>query len=114
MELKEGMYVRTLDGISKVVEVRDSNTVSRFVNEDRNIYFMNEIIGTPSFDIIDLVQKGDYVNGYYVTTGNQNVGSIYIAEIDGLGLKKKLYNKDIQSIVTKEQFEEISYKIGEQ
>lgn len=36
MKLEVGMYVRTLDGISKVIEVKEyveHNIMSRFVNE---------------------------------------------------------------------------------
>ena len=120
MELKEGMYVRTKHGIRKIIEIDEDNNQyidKTYVNDFRqeiNCISDSCIIGEPSFNIIDLIEEEDYVNDYYVTTGNQNVGSIYIAEINGLGLKRKLYNKDIQSIVTKEQFEEISYKIGVQ
>lgn len=109
MELKVGMYVRTSDGISKVVEVRNTDTLSRFVNEDMNIYFMNEITSSPSFNVIDLLEEGDYVNGYYVedvlkTFVNVAVGSNYFQS-------PTIYEKDIKSIVTKEQFENMEYKI---
>ena len=117
MNLKVGMYIRTLDGISKVIEVRDSNVVGRFVNEDGNIYFMNEIMCAPSFNIIDLIEVGDYVNGYLVTMVSKDAYDediIFVGQrkIEESGYYRSYYNKDIKSIVTKEQMEQMSYKVG--
>lgn len=126
MKLEVGMYVRTKNGyIRKIDRIWDDThfNVDK-VYYNNNIYedtlgciLDEDIKGNPSYNIIDLIEEGDYVNGYYVTTasvkGCCSLGSIYIAEIDGLGLKKKLYEKDIKSIVTKEQFESMSYKAGE-
>lgn len=111
--MKVGMYVRTKRGqIGEIITIGKDNVAIEF-NEMYQDIILKENIIKASFNIIDLIEAGDYANGYYVTTGNQNVGSIYIAEIDGLGLKKKLYNKDIKSIVTKEQFEQMSYEVSE-
>lgn len=128
MNLKVGMYIRTLDGISKVIEVRDSNIVGRFANEDGNIYFMNEIMCAPSFNIIDLIEVEDYVNGKEVIAiyekddsfiGNSN----YIFKEKTIEVSNDNYetiptdclftNDEIKSIVTKEKFEEIEYKVDE-
>ena len=67
MKLEVGMYVRTLDGISKVIEVKEEvehNIMSRFANE--------------------------CLHETTMLTGD-----------------------NIESIVTKEQFEEIKYRVGE-
>ena len=62
-----------------------------------------------SDNIIDLIEVGDYVNG----------NEIYKISFDSLGLILetttyfKLREKDIKSIVTKEQFESMSYKVSE-
>lgn len=127
--MKVGDYVRTIYGIKKITDIICGQDI-RFDNTDgfdedllkyhdydgisKNSHTWEEIvIGEPKEKIIELIEAGDYVNGYYVTTGNQDVGSIYISEIDGLGLKKKLYEKDIKSIVTKEQFSSMEYKVNE-
>lgn len=115
MKLEVGMYVRTLDGISKVIEVRDSNVVGRFVNEDGNIYFMNEIMCAPSFNVIDLVEEGDYVNSMKVNNIAIEDGLIYL-HMDAdecLHETTMLTGDNIESIVTKEQFGEIKYRVGE-
>ena len=126
--MKVGDYVRTKQGIEKIKVVEEN-----FMGDENCIFYAtdnkewngayngkyngftnrNRTIIKSSPNIIDLIEVGDYVNGYLVTTGNQGVGSIYIAEIDGLGLKKKLYEKDIKSIVTHEQFSQMKYRIGE-
>lgn len=64
-----------------------------------------------SHNIIDLIEVGDYVNGYYVedvlkTFVNVAVGSNYFQS-------PTIYEKDIKSIVTKKQFEDMEYRIGE-
>ena len=65
-------------------------------------------------DLIDLIEVGDYVNGTKVlaiTRFNENEIGICIykdnEDMHCIILKKE----DIKSIVTKEQFEEIGYKI---
>ena len=63
-----------------------------------------------SHNIIDLIEVGEYVNGYYVedvlkTFVNVAVGSNYFQS-------PTIYEKDIKSIVTKEQFENMKYGIA--
>lgn len=125
MELKVGDYVRTERGnFHKITDLKPFYENDILIKEKQFVYIDNrysgwnyaqfsELIINSSPNIIDLIQAGDYVNGYLVTTGNQGVGSIYIVEIDGLGLKKKLYENDIKLIVTKEQFESMEYRIGD-
>ena len=59
------------------------------------------------------MKVGDYVNGSYiysVVEKNKNTGQprVLFTEEDGV-----LGNGDIKSIVTKEQFESMKYRIGE-
>ena len=114
--MKVGDYVRTKNyGICKIIDIYNEDKIELDkINAFgiKGVCYNVENIIKSSPNIIDLIEVGDYVNGYLVTTGNQGVGSIYIAEIDGLGLKKKLYEKDIKSIVTKEQFSQMEYRIG--
>lgn len=127
MKLQEKMFVRTLDGILKVVEVRDDNVVGRFVNEDGNVYFMNEIIGSPNFDIGKLIEEGDilllfdkeYEKKYKaeVVVDGENFKSVINYEQDTLlNLEYELITNEhieLLEILTKEQFEQMSYKVGE-
>lgn len=114
--MKVNDYVRTENGIDKVAGYRrepeyENGHVVWFKKSDSGCRFTDKDLPKSSPNIIDLIEVGDYVNGYLVTTENQGVGSIYIAEIDGLGLKKKLYEKDIKSIVTKEMFANAEYRV---
>ena len=113
MELKEGMYVRTEEGeISKIEwftfqrwEGLDNTVEASFwlENKERLEYPRDNF--KASYNIIDLIEVGDYVNGYEVTSKDQFLGignhDWYIAD------------HEIKSIVTKEQFESMSYKVGE-
>ena len=118
--MKVGDYVRTKDGfIAKLIEIDDvyyhfDDAVRTFFGERHCILWdtiIDNIIKKTSPNLIDLIEVGDYVNGYLVTTGNQGVGSIYIDKLDNHKLPIKLYEKEIKSIVTKEQFESMEYKI---
>lgn len=106
MELKEGMYVRTLDGISKVIELRDNGVMTRFKNDEGNIYFTNDMMCNPSFKISDVLVAGDIaiMIAYGLPIFKQ------ISEVDLLDIK--LGNYQVYKVLTKEQFESISYEVG--
>ena len=93
--MKVGDYVRTNEfGIQKV---------KWFDNEEpilENGFTALQSSGYKSSpNIIDLIEVGDYVNGILVT----------IRMIDNL----EMYFNDIKSIVTKEQFKSMEYKVKE-
>ena len=89
-----GDYYRTKYGINKLTEGK---------------CVLNDIIKS-SPNIIDLIEVGDYVNGYRITTIGSN--GIYAEDENGY-LIKMFTKEDIKSIVTKEQFESMEYKVGE-
>ena len=62
-----------------------------------------DVISSPN--IIDLIEVGDYVNGYKVTSKDQFLG---FGNHDWY-----MTNDEIKSIVTKEQFESMEYKVGD-
>lgn len=110
--MKIGDYVRTKDGIIlKIEDIEDIYTTDNiyvcmaiYDNEGR---FVNEVeIIKSSPNIIDLIEVGDYVNGCPVLHKENN------ELVCGLLLRYK--EENIQNVVTKEQFENISYKVGEQ
>lgn len=114
MKLEVGMYVRTLEGIMKVIEIKEDRAMTRFVNEDGNVYFINDLMTNPSHNIIDLIEVGDYVNGKLVakneevfTTDNIYIGRYLYEEDNSLICGEE----DIKSIVTREQFEAMQYKV---
>ena len=106
MKLEVGNYVRTIDGFlwkPKKIEI-DEDGCYLF---DDYYYFEPEQIYKSSNNIIDLIEEGDYVNGTIVTTKTPNK---YI-ELDYSYNRKGCYEEDIKTVVTKEQFESMQYKI---
>ena len=121
MELKEGMYVRTKYGITQYreYEINNCGLLSKIIcmpvkccNEG---IFANteDIIGEPSFNIIDLIEDDDYVNGYPVTV--ENMGGIKYLLLDcdkDMHYLVQIYDdSEIKSIVTKEMFSSVSYEV---
>lgn len=106
MELKEGMYVRYLGNIAKVIAVLidgNSSNLNRVYVENETLFFSE--IEKASFDLIDLIEVGDYVNGYKV-----KVASPYMLVLDNMSMIK-IEPSEIKNIVTKEQFEACKYLI---
>lgn len=117
LELKENMYVRTKDGyINKIKKVNQFNVLvygRDLFGEELNI--PNNEITKASYNIIDILEKGDYVNGHLVKATYLNGVTKYIkldnAYENGDGVRT--YTEDIKSVITKEQFEQMAYKVGE-
>ena len=110
MKLEEGMFVRTKDGIiDKVIidyegHCNNPNCNCKHISCKYNYYDENKVI-KPSHNIIDLIEVGDYVNGYPVIHKENDILKC--------GLLVQFKENEIKSIVTKEQFEQIQYKVGD-
>ena len=126
MELEVGMYVRTKCGIEQIYRIDNNKTKWKYVYKLKeqdgdgciNIGILSsEDILKASHNIIDLIEVGDYVNGYIVLDKQtDNLGEKYIEcgckdEIAYDYVYDTFYNKDIKTIVTKEQFEAMQYEI---
>ena len=117
LELKENMYIRTKDGIiDKVIidyngHCASPNCECKHISCAKNYYDEDKIVKA-SYNIIDILEVGDYVNDGKVIEVDFDVEEKYII-IDKAqdGLKTILRNNDIKSIVTKEQFESIKYSL---
>ena len=126
MKLEEGMYVRTKWGIAKYIHklitkvtvyyVVDKKIVYENVEYWEDVLSSNEILKA-SHNIIDLIEEGDYVNGLQVIEIKQHLhNDIEIVLSNGefkWSFSKNESDYDIKSIVTKEQFESMSYKVKE-
>ena len=116
--MKIGDYIRTDDGlIGKIVsepyEYKDSigHDIDFGDSNIYNEYEMYQSIIKSSPNIIDLIQVGDYVNGYLVIEKDINNELRYI-DLKDRNMKYVKY-LDIKSILTKEKFSCMEYKIGE-
>lgn len=111
MELKEGRYVRTKDGFLSKIEFLNSNAI---YIEDSDLPLKEEQIKA-SYNIIDLIEVGDYVNGFPVrfafNCDEDSTGLFIDTNSERVFLDKP---SQVKSIVTKEQFESICYKVEEQ
>ena len=109
MELKEGMYIRTDDGIiTKIIDNRDNVIIK---TDDYTTHLRSKVTKA-SNNIIDLIEPGDYVNGYPVVeiTNHQILGKIVCTKSP---CDWNINEQKIKSIVTKEQFSQMEYKVGE-
>ena len=116
MKLEEGMYVRYIptigeytQKISKITKTKNCLLDMCYTLDDKEEVFsshFDDILGA-SHNIIDLIEVGDYVNGERVT----QITNEYIEVCYGRDSDEFIKEKDIKSIVTKEQFESMSYKV---
>ena len=118
MEIKVGDYVRTKNGKIRTVK----NTVAQYYITDRlnisdNNQFTKEDIVKHSKNIIDLLEVGDYVNGHLLVELSENVYNqkLVTTEVDGKdgAIRHHYLERGIKSIVTKEQFSSMEYKVEE-
>lgn len=66
--------------------------------------------------IIDLIEVGDYVNGYLVNAVSKDVYGetiVFVGQklIEEAGYYRSYYSKDIKTIVTKESFDSVRYEV---
>ena len=140
-----GDYVRTKYGIAKIIDLKENpygeKTIYILDKEIINIYdcdggklaccnpFINDMqdrfdtkfgdekcIIKSSPNIIDLIEVGDYVNGYLVKgkTNDEVIVEYYCYSKELCDGHYLHWHKDyIKSIVTKQQFESMEYKVGE-
>ena len=131
MKLEVGMYVRSkINGtIGKITDIENIEVLNekrevlisgekRYIldnNYNRGFCDTEKDTVIASHNIIDLIEVGDYVNGYKVvdikifSDGNKYV--VIATEEHQSFWKDKVFEEDIKSIVTKEQFESMSYKV---
>lgn len=124
-EIKVGEYIRTTDGyIGKLVEIIP-NVLNNLVIDvkreirhcdnsvDNYIYTRDGFIVKNSEQPVGLIEVGDYVNGILVTGKDSTLLYTEIKGIDrsGYHIPISQYGDNIKSIVTKEQFERMEYKL---
>lgn len=134
MEICVNEYVRTKGGhirkVSKImpcyenelllsdtyyIEFDEGGNISTYKNKQ-----VEEFITKHSPNIIDLIEEDDYVNGYKVIDVLENLetGELHL-EMPMDYTNKELgdctiYNKDIKDVVTKEQFNQMKYIVGDE
>ena len=121
-EIQVGEYVRTKNGvIRKAEEVLKGNYVNiddGFFDTDYDDYRWGlepDEIKAHSFNLIDLIEVGDYVNGDRVVNviNEEPCPSGKCVDIDSAKQSEDctLWEEDIKTIVTKEQMEAMQYVV---
>ncbi len=119
MELKEGMYVRTRNGIAKILGIiNDPDNfyykmliTDKFLKIHDDTEYIDDLdVIKASYNIIDLIEEGDYVNGVEVIGKEfDNFNKEYLQCGVGDYVICTFEVKDIKTILTKEQFESQKY-----
>ena len=129
--LKPNMYVRTLNGIVKIDEVIENGVITyeddfgreweeqtgrkviRYISNDGwNCGLDENDILKASNKIIDLIEVGDYVNGYKVLNVLDFIDNSKMLSLEKI-YDSNIANEDIKSIVTKEVFKSMEYRLGD-
>ena len=119
MEIEVGEYGRT--NLGKIIKFawigysggkKDESKVLLINNDilSNDFYYfkIGEKIVNHSKNIIDLIEKGDYVNGYRVESVSVETNEVLL-DHNGFGWRTL---KDGDRIITHEQFASIEYKVG--
>ena len=127
-KIQVGEYVRTKHfGIARCIKIfGEKKQLFLFDKLDEecwsgdleNVLFecdLEKVIKKHSFNIIDLIEEGDYVNGNEIALEAPNPDPLcdpIYGYFDRYGeLVGIIENEDIKSIVTKEQFKSIEYEV---
>ena len=120
-KLEVGHFIRTIKGIGRIEEITEDRTKiyfncdtgltisfikKDFTQEEMAQYYKH------SDNIIDLIEVGDYVNGskvYYCYCADEDSTGLFIDTEKGRQWLDK--PSQVKSIITKEQFESMSYKV---
>ena len=116
MKLEEGMYVRTYEGIiTKIISlsIGEEEECCFIELSKRRTGIKEHNITKASYNIIDLIEIGDII------TTNNLCGEVTKIDIENNEIwiaccdYETCRSEDIKSIVTKEQFETMQYKVVE-
>ena len=99
MKIEVGMYVRTKLG--SITKIENEVSLVRYIGEIPNVRF--------SHNIIDLIEVGDVIttNNLCGEVTHIEEDKIYTTCYDG----EYCYDYQIQSILTREQFESMKYEV---
>ena len=121
MKLEVGQFARLKSGyICKIININDFREPNMKYGVEANylkdvMFIGDDDVVKASYNIIDILEVGDYVNGSKVVEVDFDAEEEKYIRIDKAqdGLKTILRNNDIKSIVTKEMFSSMEYKLGD-
>lgn len=109
-EIEVGEYIRLNYG--KIDKVKNTDYyMKQYIECEKGLYPRENIV-KHSKNVIDLIQVEDYVNGKLISNVDKVNNKNFIEWEDGEMYSTEIKNDNfIKSIVTKQQFESIEYKI---
>ena len=116
-KLETNMYVRTKWGyICKIININDFREPNMKYGVEasylRDVMFIgdDDVVKT-SYNIIDLIEKNDYINGSWVNeiVDGKPIHEDYNDPFYSFGWE----NDDIKTVITHEQMEQMSYKVSD-
>ena len=128
MKLEVGQFSRLKSGyICKIININDFREPNMKYGVEANylkdvMFIGDDDVGKASYNIIDILEEGDYVNGLRVE--KNKYGELYTSYVyygGDIGKQcevyttwlKELKEDMIYSIVTHEQMEQMAYKVEE-
>ena len=119
MKLEVGQFVRLKSGyICKIININDFREPNMKYGVEANylkdvMFIGDEDILKASYNIIDILEVGDYVNGCYIQEIKSLKDNVMVCMLDSdYEFVSTITNNEIETIVTKEQFEQMAYKVG--
>lgn len=116
MKLEVGQFVRLKRdfynddlGIGKIVFIANCG-IATINFKEKKLGVQIDNVKKASYNIIDVLEVGDYVNKHEVKSKQSGVKRIDIGENENYVW---LYEENIKSVITHEQMEQMAYKVGE-
>ena len=128
MKLEVGQFVRLKSGyICKIININDFREPNMKYGVEANylkdvMFIGDDDVVKASYNIIDILEVGDYVNGSKVIDisiiGKDKEKWVWVEQMEDTDNKYGddyvgYNNEQIKSIVTHEQMEQMAYKVGE-
>lgn len=131
MKLEVGMYVRNKDGtIGKIIAIDLAKPrQEKYPNHPSKRWWRDKILIScykgwittqniikASYDIINILEEGDYVNGQEVYY-DEELDFLYVQSFDADGefyqenIAKQSFIDNIKLVITHEQMEQMAYKV---
>ena len=110
MKLEVGMYVRGFRGINKIIKIEPYNDTFFYYTDGKEgkPFYFERHIKKSSFNLIDLIEVGDYVNGKLIHSIQRTNDNAKLLEY-GNGNHIKI----IKEVLTHELYENNTYKVVE-
>lgn len=116
-EIEVGEYIRTKDGIIDKVDSLCGMIENTVYLKQQSLWFNADYIVKHSKQLIDIIEVGDYVNNGYRVINVINEGPCPSGKCIDIDSSKDssectLWEEDIKTILTKEQFDVNCYEVG--